>query len=318
MDKKIKIICVVGPTSSGKTNLGINIAKNIDGEIVSSDSMQVYKGMDISTAKPSIEELNMVKHHMISFLDIKDRYSVSQYVKDANIIIKNIVEKGKIPILVVGTGLYIDSLINGINFLDYNKKDMDKTKYIDELYYKYGINPIIEELLKCDKKVLETIHENNHIKLINALKKYNLTGKTFEENNIKSLEKETIYNPLFIGLNYETRDLLYHQINSRVDRMIEYGVVQESFDIYNRYKNTKILDNIKAIGCKEFFPFFKKEKSLLECIENIKKQTRRYSKRQLTWYRYNTNINWNITKKTDLSSEVNIKNKKKIEEFIKT
>ncbi|MDK2802168.1 MAG: tRNA (adenosine(37)-N6)-dimethylallyltransferase MiaA [Oscillospiraceae bacterium] len=317
MDKKIKIICIVGPTCSGKTNLGIDIAKNINGEIISADSMQIYRGMDISTAKPSIEELKMVKHHMIDFLDIKQRYSVSQYVKEASIIIDKIVKKGKIPILVGGTGLYIDSLTNGINFLEYDKKCIDKVKYIDELYFKYGINPIIEELVKCDKKVLETIHINNHIKLINALKKYKLTGITFEENNIKSLEKEPIYNPLFIGLNYETRDLLYYQINNRVDNMITRGVIEESLAIYNQYKNTEFLNNIKTIGCKEFFPFFKKEQCLLECIENIKKQTRRYSKRQLTWYRYNTNINWYITKKTDLKVVDYIKSKKNIEQFMK-
>lgn len=286
---KIKICAIVGPTASGKSSLAIWLAKQINAEIVSADSMQIYKGMDIGTAKPSVEERKLVPHHMIDFLNKDELFSVADYVKMAKSVIENIVSRGKKTILVGGTGLYIDSLLNGIQFQDQDENLVVRKKLLDELD-NFGSEYMLEKLKKVDFEYAKTLHPNNVKRIIRGLEIYYSTGITMSENLKLSKSKTSCFDACMIGLTFENRENLYKRINDRVDNMMGCGLLREAENIINSGASSNT--SMQAIGYKEFIGYFNGSEDLDECVLKLKQNTRKYAKRQLTWFRRNRNINW--------------------------
>lgn len=288
MDNKIDVLAVVGPTASGKTKLSVELAKALNGEIVSADSMQIYKGMDIGTAKPTFEEMQGIPHHLMGFLDSKENFSVAIYVEMAHKIIADIHSKGKLPIVTGGTGLYVDSLLNSIKFFDNTSDDSIREKY-SKLLEEKGLDYLLEKLKKIDYETYEKLLEQRNAKrIIRALEFFEVTGKTISEQNRLS-KQDSPYNPIKIGLTCRDRQVLYDRINLRVDLMLKDGLLEEAEKVLNSdLSNTAE----KAIGYKEIIPYFKGESTLDECVEVLKMNTRRYAKRQLTWFRRDQEINW--------------------------
>ncbi len=288
MTDKIRVIAIVGPTASGKTALGAEIAEEFSGEVVSADSMQIYKGMDIATAKPTKEEMRGIPHHLIGFLDRNVSFSVADYVELAGSVIGDISERKKLPVIVGGTGLYVSSLLDNIKFADI-KSDAGLRKKLEDEAERLGNSYLFEKLEKVDPESAAELHPNNLERVIRALEVYELTGKKLSLFKAESRLEESPYDPVMIGLDYNDRQILYDRINKRVDIMVKNGLVEEAQSIFDSC-NMKTAGN--AIGYKELIPYFKKEKSLEECISKIKQETRRYAKRQLTWFRKNAKINW--------------------------
>ncbi len=283
-----KAIVIVGPTASGKTSLGVEVALNFGGEVISCDSMQIYKGMSISTAKPTIEEMKGVKHHLIDFLPVTSQYSVSDYCDDAQKAFYDVISRGKLPVFVGGTGLYIDSFLSNTKFFD-DASSEDVRQSLQKEFEEKGIDDIYAELLRVDPKSAEKIHPNNTKRVLRALEVYRATGKTLsEQTEVSRLVKSDI-EPLYIGITYKERNVLYDRINRRVDLMIENGLVDEAKSFFSSdYSKTAVA----SIGCKEIKPYLDGEKTLDECLEKLKQSTRNYAKRQLTWFRRNDKINW--------------------------
>lgn len=285
---KIKTIAVVGPTASGKTSLGVELAKHFGGEVVSADSMQIYKYMDIATAKPTVAEMQGIPHHMMDFLLPTEPYSVAKYKEDAMKCIEDIASRGKIPVIVGGTGLYVDTLLYNTEFFDI-KIDEKLRKSLYEKCEKLGCDKMWEELKEIDPVSAESIHKNNRKKIIRALEVYYQTGKTISQQTKLSRLSGEVLDYKIIGLSARNRDVLYDRINRRVDIMLKDGLLEEAKDFFEKYNTATAA---QAIGYKELLPFFESRLSLEECAENLKMQTRRYAKRQLTWFRRNENINW--------------------------
>ena len=289
LDNLIKIVTVAGPTASGKTGLSVELAKAFNGEIISADSMQIYKGMQIATAKPSAKEMCGVTHHLMDFLPPSETYSVAMFVSDAAECIENIREHSKLPFLVGGTGLYIDSLLNNIQFND----ECRDQAYSDELWQIYlndGIDVLLDMLLKVDEgSYIRLKDSKNPKRIIRAIEFYKSTGITITEQIRKSKLAQSPYLPIKIGLNARNRQFLYDRINRRVDLMIENGLLEEAQGVLN---SDLSFTSVKAIGYKELIPYFNGEKSLDECVEKLKMETRRYAKRQITWFKRDKDINW--------------------------
>ncbi len=287
--KKIKLIAVVGPTASGKSALAVKIAKGISGEIISADSMQIYKGMDIATAKPTIDEQCNVRHHLIDYVDPSESYSVARFVDDAKFAINDIISRGKIPILAGGTGLYIDSLVNGIAFSE-GDTDFDFRNKLQNLLKEKGIEHILNLLKEIDSVSYDKMTvERNPKRIIRALEVYHTTGITFSRQNELSTKKPSDYSATYIGLSSHDRQKLYDRINLRVDLMLKAGLIDEA---KNYFKTELSNTSVGAIGYKELKPYLDGEKTLEDCVETLKMSTRRYAKRQLTWFRRNENIKW--------------------------
>lgn len=285
---KPKVIVIGGPTASGKTALSIELAKKIDGEIVSADSMQIYKDMSIGTAKPTIEEIGDVKHYMLDFVSPDTRYSVSQYKEDAINCIEKIIKKGKTPIVVGGTGLYIDSLIYGI---EYQEITID-TEYRDQLNKQAdsgNLQELYEEACKIDPEAMKIISPNDKKRIIRVLEIYKQTGKTKTEQNIESRKKEVPYDYIMFAINMD-REKLYERINKRVDIMLENGLIEEVQALINKYDNIKTA--MQGLGYKEVVQYLNNELTKEEMIDKIKMESRRYAKRQLTWFRKNKETIW--------------------------
>ena len=285
---KKKAIVVVGATASGKTALGVHIAKKFNGEVISSDSMQIYKGMDIATAKPTTEEMDGIKHHLIDFVDVKSQYSVSNYCDDAKIVFDEIIKKNKLPVIVGGTGLYIDSFLSNTKFLEAASSDKIRQELLLEAE-RNGVESLYEQLKVIDPDAAENIHPNNTVRVVRALEIYKTTGKTLTEQNRLSHAVESDIEPLYIGINYSDRENLYSRINLRVDLMLEAGLLEEAKEFF-KLDPSKTAFN--AIGYKELKPFIDGDLSFEDCVENLKRETRRYAKRQITWFKRNKNINW--------------------------
>ena len=285
---KKKAIVVVGATASGKTALGVHIAKKFNGEVISSDSMQIYKGMDIATAKPTTEEMDGIKHHLIDFVDVKSQYSVSNYCDDAKIVFDEIIKKNKLPVIVGGTGLYIDSFLSNTKFLEAASSDKIRQELLLEAE-RNGVESLYEQLKVIDPDAAENIHPNNTVRVVRALEIYKTTGKTLTEQNRLSHAVESDIEPLYIGINYSDRENLYSRINLRVDLMLEAGLLEEAKEFF-KLNPSKTAFN--AIGYKELKPFIDGVLSFEDCVENLKRETRRYAKRQITWFKRNKNINW--------------------------
>lgn len=286
--EKPKVIAIVGPTASGKTDLAIELAKKINGEIISCDSMQIYKEMDIGTAKPTEEEQKEIKHYLINVALPEERFSVSDYQKQAEKAIEEILAKNKVPIIVGGTGLYANSLIYGIKFLDV-KFDENYRKELEQRAEKEGLEKLYNEAKQIDEEAMKTISINDKKRILRVLEIYKQTGKTKTEQDILSKSQEVKYDYKVFGINMD-RQLLYNRINLRVDKMIENGLVQEVQGIYQNYNSFPTA--LQAIGYKEVVEYLKNEITKEAMIEKIKMESRRYAKRQLTWFRKNKEIIW--------------------------
>ena len=296
MNNKIKLITVVGPTASGKTRLGVELAKRYGGEVISADSMQIYKGMQIATAKPTVEEMQGIPHHLMDFLEPNQTYSVAMFVDDAKKCIEDISSRGKIPVIVGGTGLYVDSLLNNISFHE-SQRDTELSEKLRELYYTEGVDYLLDMLRKFDGESAERLEtEKNPKRIIRAIEFYKTTGITITEQNKNSKSEESPYKAIKLGLTFEDRQKLYDRINKRVDLMVEAGLVHEAKRVFNSELS---FTSVKAIGYKELFPYLKGELPLEECIEKLKQETRRYAKRQITWFKRDKEINWLYPDKAD-------------------
>lgn len=296
LNNKIKLITVVGPTASGKTRLGVELAKRYGGEVISADSMQIYKGMQIATAKPTVEEMQGIPHHLMDFLEPNQTYSVAMFVDDAKKCIEDISSRGKIPVIVGGTGLYVDSLLNNISFHE-SQRDTELSEKLRELYYTEGVDYLLDMLRKFDGESAERLEtEKNPKRIIRAIEFYKTTGITITEQNKNSKNEESPYSAIKLGLNFEDRQKLYDRINKRVDLMVEAGLILEAKRVFNSELS---FTSVKAIGYKELFPYLKGELPLEECIEKLKQETRRYAKRQITWFKRDKEINWLYPDKAD-------------------
>ncbi len=290
-----KIIAVAGPTASGKTALAIEIAKRFGGEIVSCDSMQIYKFMDVGTAKPDKDELVAAKHHMIDIVHPSEKCSVADFVKLARNCIDDIIERGKLPILAGGTGLYMDSVLENIVFEDFGS-DPDFRTEMQKLADAEGVDTVHELLKERDPQAAEKIHPNNVRRVIRALEVCYLTGKTFTQVNLES-RREQVYDALILGIDAE-RELLYDRINKRVDKMMEDGLLKE-VQALKEMGIGRDTTAMQAIGYKEILEFLEGRATLDEAVEKIKMESRRYAKRQMTWFGRNDKIQWVSTGNPD-------------------
>lgn len=287
-DKKQPLLVVVGPTASGKTAAGIALAKEYGGEIVSADSMQIYKGLDIATAKPTAEETEGIPHHLISEIDMGVSFSVADYTALAKQKIAEISERGKLPILVGGTGLYINSLIDNVNF-DTAETDGSVRKRLEQEAEALGNEAMHERLRSVDPETAAVVPSQNIVRIIRALEVYELTGMTFGDYKRMNMGKDSPYNVCMIGLNFRDRSRLYDRIDRRVTLMAENGMVEECRTVYD---NEKLGTVCQAIGYKELIPYFEKNADLESCLDKIRQSSRRYAKRQLTWFRRDERIHW--------------------------
>lgn len=286
--KKQKIICVVGPTASGKTGLGIALAKHFDGEVISADSMQIYCDMHIASATPDQSETQGIPHHLVEFLPYGSSFTVADYVKAARQKIAEVASRGKLPIIVGGTGLYINSLINNVEFIE-QKTDLKLREKITREFDNIGGQAMLERLREIDPEAAEKLHENDKRRIIRAFEIYESTGNTKSFNDELSVQNESPYKTCMIGITYRDREKLYEQINTRVDIMLENGLLDEAKDAFQKNLGGGA---VQAIGHKEFFDYFSGETSFDEAVENLKRSTRRYAKRQLTWFNKDERINW--------------------------
>lgn len=283
------IIVIVGPTASGKTSLSIDLAKHYKGEIISADSMQIYKYMDIGTAKPTIKEMEGIKHYLIDEVNPDEDFNVVKYTQLANQYIEEILSKGKQPIIVGGTGLYVSSLVNNITFSEIECDPELRIKLQQEAD-EYGAQYLHEKLSRVDPEAADSIHPNNIKRVIRALEVFYQTQKPKAFHNEQSKQTPPKYNYILIGLNME-RELLYSRINKRVDIMLEAGLLDEVKHIIKLgYGDCNIA--MQGIGYKQIISYLNGDVTFEEAIELIKRDSRRYAKRQLTWFRRMDEINW--------------------------
>lgn len=286
---KPKVVVIVGPTASGKTALSVELAKKIDGEIISSDSMQIYKDMDIGTAKVTKEEMQGIKHYLVDFVSPDTRYTVSDFKRDSESAIKEIIAKGKTPIVVGGTGLYVNSLIYGIEYQDMNFDEQYRNELMQIAETEEGLKSLYEQAQKIDPEATEKVSQNDKKRIVRILEIYKATGKTKTEQEILSRQKEIEYDFKVFGITME-RSLLYDRINHRVDIMIEQGLENEVRNLISKY--SEFPTAMQGLGYKEVVEYFEGKISYEEMIEKIKQESRRYAKRQLTWFRKNKETIW--------------------------
>lgn len=280
MDKKVLVI--VGPTAVGKTSLGVQLAKKYNGEIISGDSMQIYKDLDIGTAKVTDEEAAGIPHYLIDEKNINESYSVSEFQKRARELIHDISNRGKIPIIVGGTGLYIESLLFDVSHGGDADPDYELRQEFEKTAAEKGNKVLWDQLNSVDEKAAENIHYNNVRRIIRALEVYYVTGEKYSVFQNERNNKTKVYDAKIIGLNTD-RALLYERINQRVDQMVEDGLMQEATMLYE--KAPEDAQSTKAIGYKEFFNYLDGKEPYEEALSSVKQNSRRFAKRQLTWFR---------------------------------
>lgn len=285
---KPKVIVICGPTASGKTSLSIEVAKKIDGEIISCDSMQIYKDMNIGTAKPTVEEMQGIPHYMLDFVLPSERYSVADFKEAATDRIEDILKREKVPIIVGGTGLYVDALTKNITYPEI-EIDLEYRKQLEELIKENGLESLYEEAKKIDEKAMQTISKNDKKRIMRVLEIYHQTGKTKTQLESESRLTPPPYEYIVFAINME-REKLYERINKRVDIMIDQGLIEEVEALTKKYEEFPTA--MQGLGYKEVVGYLKKEITKEEMIEKLKMETRRYAKRQLTWFRKDENIKW--------------------------
>lgn len=276
---KIFIVVVCGPTASGKTELGARLAEKMNGEVVSADSMQIYKGMEIASAKPSKAEMRGIPHHLMDFLPPWEAFSVADYVELARGCVSDIRDRGRLPIVVGGTGLYISALVDNIKFDD-TGSDLKFREEMKAFASENGNAALWERLKAVDPQAAQRLHPNNVNRVIRALEVFHLSGKTISLAQEKSRLEESPYRACFIMPDYPREDL-YGRINRRVDVMLERGLEEEAREFFS---HSDYVTAAQAIGYKELKPYLDGEKELSECAERLKRATRNYAKRQLTWF----------------------------------
>ena len=283
------IICIAGPTASGKTALAVELAKELNGEVISCDSMQVYRRMDIGTAKPSMEERQGIVHHMLDVAEPGEDFSVSRYCQLADPILEDVLSRGKTAIIAGGTGLYMDSLIRGNTFAPYPATG--RRQELEERAKKEGIEVLMDWLKEIDPEAAARLHLSDQKRIIRALEVYLETGETITAHNLKTQAIPPKYRPLWLGLEYTNRSELYCRIDLRVDLMLEQGLLQEIQGLLQEGISPKSTA-MQAIGYKEFVSALSGEATVAEAAELVKQSSRHYAKRQLTWFRRNPSIHW--------------------------
>lgn len=289
MDKnKIPLLVIAGPTASGKTALAVEMAKLYNGEVISADSMQIYKGLNIATAKPTIDEMQGIPHHLIDFLEPDEPFSVADYVTLAGQKIREIRSRGKLPIVCGGTGLYISSLVDNIIFDDTGSDPHIRAR-LEKQAKEEGVHALWLKLKDIDPETAEKVHENNLPRVIRGIEVFELTGTKLSEHKINSRREESPYKACIIGLTAENRQYLYDRIEKRVHIMAENGMVEECREVWQK---GGLATAGQAIGYKELVPFFEGKAELEDCLDKIILETRHYAKRQLTWFRRVADISW--------------------------
>ena len=292
------IICLAGPTASGKTALAVELAKDLNAEIISCDSMQIYKRMDIGTAKPTHEEMQGIPHHMIDIIEPDEPFSVSRYCDMATPILEDILARGKTAIIAGGTGLYMDSLIRGNDFADF--PDTGIRSRLEKELEEVGVEPLLERLRAIDPYSAD--HSmNNPRRIVRALQVYYETGETITAHNERTQSLPPRYNPLWLGLDYEPRAVLYDRVNRRVGLMLEMGLLDEIRTLLSSGIPKKCTA-MQAIGYKEFIDAMDGFGTIEEAADLVRQSSRRYAKRQLTWFRRNKDMNW-LTRTADTTDE---------------
>ena len=295
MSTQPKILCIVGPTACGKTKLAVRLAQEFAGEVVSVDSMQIYKGMSVGTAAPSWEEMENVPHHMIAIADPKENWSVAQFAQAADQYIQNILKRNKLPVLAGGTGLYLDAVVAGRSFAPGASGGAVRLELQKELE-EGGIGPLLEELRQVDPEAAGRLHPADTKRILRALEVFRETGKTISDHDRETKNLPKRYAPLYIGLAYEDREDMKQAIDRRVDQMLADGLAEEVRALLKQGV-PRDATAMQAIGYKELVPALDGRKSMEEAAAEIKLRTRQYAKRQLTWLRRNSSIHWILWKK---------------------
>ena len=297
-----RIICVVGPTASGKTKLAVHLAKAYDGEVVSCDSMQIYKHMDIGTAKPTPEEMEGVRHHLIDIIEPGEDFSVGKYVQLADACVQDILSRGRTVIIAGGTGLYVDSLISGRTFAPVPQTG--KREALEARMREAGGEAMLEALRAVDPKAAQRLHPADEKRIIRALEVYEETGKTITQHNLETQAIPPRYRPVWLGLDYADRAVLYRRIDLRVDLMLQAGLLDEIRALL-AIGVSPDTTAMQAIGYKEFFGALDGSCTLEAAAELCKQRSRNYAKRQLTWFRRNPEIRWlRLTGQEDFSAVI--------------
>ena len=295
------IVCIAGPTASGKTALAVALAKEVNGEVVSCDSMQVYKGMDIGTAKPTVEEMEGIPHHMLSVAEPDEDFSVSRYCEMAAPIVDDIVARGKVAIIAGGTGLYMDSLIRGNAFAPFPSTGVREK--LEAQADAEGMEAMLRWLESIDPEAAARLHLSDRKRIIRALEVYLETGETITAHNIKTQAIPPRYAPLWLGLDFAQRSDLYHRIDLRVGLMLQMGLIEEIRALLDAGIPEKTTA-MQAIGYKEFIAALEGNCTIEEAADQVRQSSRRYAKRQLTWFRRNPAIHWLIRTPEQKSSEI--------------
>ena len=297
----MKLVCVVGPTGCGKTRLGVELAKRLDGEVVSCDSMQIYRGMTIGTAAPTENEMDGVPHHMVGVVGPEENYSVARYAEDAARCVDDIISRGRQPVVVGGTGLYLNALLAGHGFAGGDKDGKCRAE-LEERWEKQGGEAMYAELLRIDPETAGVLHRNDKKRILRALEIWRETGKTMAQHNAETKQIPPRYDSVRIGLAYEDREEMKRAIDARVDRMVEAGLFEEVQSLLAAGV-PRSATAMQAIGYKEALSFFDGRATREEAAAEIKLRSRQYAKRQLTWLRRDRDIYWYYWKKTsDFSS----------------
>ena len=295
-----KIIVVCGPTASGKTALAVELAKRYDGEVISADSMQIYTDMDVASAKATPEEQQGIPHHLLGFLEPTESFSVADYVGLCDECVRDILSRGKTPIICGGTGLYISSFVDNLTFDD-SEQDFAFREEMRKFAEEHGNAALLEKLRAVDPETAAALHENNVGRIIRALEVYKTTGHTISQAKAMSRQNPSPYEFIMLTIDFENRERLRECINRRVDLMLENGLVEEAQRCFEQPDRPTAA---QAIGCKELYPYFRGERTLGECVEELKLRTRQYAKRQMTWFRRDERIQHIIVGESDEFSDI--------------
>ena len=284
-----QIICVVGPTATGKTKMGVALAHRFGGEVVSVDSMQIYRGMAIGTAAPTPEEMEGIPHHMVGVADPAESWSVARFVSEADVCVQDILRRGRRPILVGGTGLYLESLIRGTDFAAGSAGGVTRQRLQQRLEQE-GVGPLLAELQTIDPDSAARLHPGDEKRILRALEVWYETGETITQHDHRTRQQAPRYRAAYIGLSFQDRAQLRRRIDLRVDRMLDAGLLDEAKLVYDHRQTYRTA--AQAIGYKEFFPYFEGTAPLDACTEKLKQASRNYAKRQLTWFRHMDGVVW--------------------------
>lgn len=306
------IICIAGPTASGKTALAVELAKELNGEVVSCDSMQVYKRMDIGTAKPSAEEMQGIPHHMLDVAQAWEDFSVSRYCAQAAPIVDDIIARGRTAIIAGGTGLYMDSLIRGNAFAPFPSTGVREA--LEKRAEAEGTQSLLSELAQIDPESAGRLHPSDRKRIIRALEVYRETGITITEHNRRTREIPPKYRPVWLGLDFSDRAALYRRIDRRVEIMLEAGLLEEIRSLLES-GIPESCTAMQAIGYKEFLPVLRGERALCDAAAEVRQSSRRYAKRQLTWFRRNQAIHWIVREEDGIPDEIIRQARQILQEF---